>query len=93
MTAKHAYKVGDSVVVYNQTLSGREVCEGRAKVRKLVDQDDTYMVQFDGSGELPVERVVPLDAADLPDDDPRVSPHPQPPVDMSRAISREIPNP
>jgi hypothetical protein len=92
--AQHFYKVGDAVVVWNQTMSGREFCEGRARVAALCDRDHTYMVRFDGAlqgDEGPYERRVMPDAADLPDDDPRVSPAPQPPVDFGSAFSRELP--
>lgn len=46
--AKHAFKVGDLVTVMNQSISGKQIIEGRAKVRRLLDQDDTYMVSFGG---------------------------------------------
>lgn len=91
--AQHSYKVGDKVVVWNQTFAGKTICEGRATVRKLLDRDDTYMVQFDGDGPRDLfERRVELDAADLPDDDPRLSPASQPPFSMGTAISAEIPS-
>jgi hypothetical protein len=92
--SKHSYKVGDHVVVWNQTFSGRTICEGRATVRRILDRDDTYMVQFDGDGPRDLfERRVELDAADLPNDDPRVQPAPQSPISMGRSIAAEIPTP
>lgn len=55
--AVHAFKVGDEVTVLNQTLSGKPITEGRAKVRKLLDRDDTYMVSFNGEREQYERRV------------------------------------
>jgi hypothetical protein len=91
VSAGHAYAVGAKVVVWNQTLNGRTFCEGRATVRRLCDRDDTYMVAFESEPHCLYERVVELDAADLPLDDPRVAALPVPPVSLSSAIEREIP--
>ncbi len=46
----HSYKVGDRVVVWNQTFGGEPIREGEATVRRLLDREDTYMVRFDGDG-------------------------------------------
>lgn len=63
----HTYKKGDSVIVINQTLSGRFIVEGRAKVlRTLRDIDEMYLVSFWGAGEQ-VQRFIDPQAQKDPD--------------------------
>lgn len=92
--AQHFYKVGDNVMVWNQTMSGRNFCEGRATVVGLCDHEDTYMVRFDSAqlgDEGPYERRVPVDAADLPADDPGSAPLSAPAISTGAAFAAEIP--
>ena len=44
--SEHDYKVGDRVTVYNTTLGGRPIIEGEAIVRRVLNEDDTYEVEF-----------------------------------------------
>ena len=43
------FKKGDTVVVYNQTLSGRPIIEGRAIVMRPTGIDNQYRVKFIGA--------------------------------------------
>lgn len=45
--ARHAFKKGDRVAILNNTLGGRCFVEGFAVVKKLLDTDDYYTVQFE----------------------------------------------
>ena len=56
--AEHSYKVGDRVVVRNETLGGRRIIEGLATVTKLLGTDDFYLVRFDTEPDATYERYV-----------------------------------
>jgi hypothetical protein len=57
----HHYKVGDRVRVMNQTFGGRDIVEGWAIIKRVLVEDDLYMVEFDGvfSDGLYARRVTP----------------------------------
>lgn len=42
----HAFDRGDIVTVFNRTMSGRSMIEGRARVVKRLDEPHHYAVQF-----------------------------------------------
>ena len=44
----HPYKVGDRVRVMNQTIGGRNIFEGYATIKRILPEDDMYMVEFEG---------------------------------------------
>ncbi len=46
--ASHSYKPGDRVRVMNQTIGGRNIVEGWATIKRLLVEDDLYMVEFEG---------------------------------------------
>lgn len=48
----HSIKCGDMVTVYNQTLSGKRIREGRAKVIEVLDDEPNPMckVRFPDDG-------------------------------------------
>ncbi len=66
--AEHAFKKGDQVTVFNQTLGGRLIIEGTAKIRSRLSHDHTYRVQFDGdpNAETFERRVEPGPSQDDP---------------------------
>jgi len=52
-------KKGDTVDIYNMTLSGKPFKEGKAKLlEKLIDNEEQeyWRVIFPGEGETPVQR-------------------------------------
>jgi len=45
-----SFQKGDVVAVYNQTMSGRPLFEGRAEIIKPTGVKDQYLVRFMGVG-------------------------------------------
>ena len=56
---KHDYTVGDQVTVHNTTLGGRPFIEGEAIVRRILNEDDAYEVEFVKEPGVTYDRVVP----------------------------------
>lgn len=54
----HDYKVGDRVTVHNTTLGGRPIVEGKAIVRRVLNADDAYEVEFVKEPGATYDRVV-----------------------------------
>ena len=52
MSEKHVHKVGDRVEVLNATLGGSLIREGYAIVRRLLETENRYLVQFEGETDL-----------------------------------------
>lgn len=42
----HNYKVGETVYVINRTIQGEFFLEGKAKIKRLLPNEDRYAVQF-----------------------------------------------
>ena len=44
--SKHTFGIGNIVTVFNRTLNGKFINEGRAVIKKIVGGEDMYMVHF-----------------------------------------------
>lgn len=51
-SSTHSFQNGAEVTVYNQTMSGQPIIEGRATVVKPTDVGDQYQVRFPGDRTL-----------------------------------------